>query len=768
MTLKIINKKALIASTLLLAGSFMPAAFAAEFDGLEEIVVTAQKREQAYTDVPVAVSTYSGEVLDMAQVTEFQDLIQVSPSVTYTQSGGMRGSGINVRGIGTSAFQIGVEPTVSVVIDGITLGRTVQFLTDLNDIERIEVLRGPQGTLFGKNASAGLINIITKRPSDEMEGSIRLTATDDDMFGVTGQVSGSITDRVRGRLSFFKRDYDGYSKNAFNGDDINGDDSWGLRAKLDIDLSDRTNLYIIADYSRQDRDCCVAPRKDLGFGRFVAFDYQGINVDDENTDVLVDNEVYADTETWGLSVEVTHEFDNWVFTSLTGYKDFSHETQQDFDPYTGPTYGRLVLNSNGSPGNPQEQEQFSQEFRITSTAWDNFDLTAGFFYWDQSLDRYFERDVDFCVVPGAGDASLSPDPAVTPCFFSLRGFGWMDSQVNFENWAVFGQADWHLSDRWTASLGLRYTEDDIDFDFVRTSPVPGFLVGPDFTGSNDVQDDAVTGKLAVQFRPTDDMMFFASYAEGYKAPAFDIIFGLGPNRLDPVPAEESEAWEIGMKAELFDRRLRLGVTAFRTDFQGLQGQAWEPDELVFLLTSAGDARTEGVEIDFTWKPTTNLLINGGIAWVDATFEDFTGQQCYEGQTAAQGCVAGLQDLSGKDVPNSPDLKYAIQFRYDIPLETSFDMYVAGGYRWQDDALSSITQHPGSEIDSYDVADLSVGAESNDGRWMARIFAKNLMDDFYSDLVSVSPAFLGGGSTHFVQRDSMRYVGAEVEFRFGAL
>ncbi len=168
---------------------------------LEEIVVTAQKRQERYLDVPVAVSAISGEVLNMAHTTEFQDLVQVSPSITYNQTGDQRGVGVLIRGIGTTALHTAVEPTVRTVVDGVTIGRTVQFITDLVDIERVEVLRGPQGTLFAKNASAGLINIITKRPSTEFEGSVQLTATDDDGFSARAALSGPFSDSVRGRIS---------------------------------------------------------------------------------------------------------------------------------------------------------------------------------------------------------------------------------------------------------------------------------------------------------------------------------------------------------------------------------------------------------------------------------------------------------------------------------------------------------------------------------------------------------------------------------------
>jgi iron complex outermembrane receptor protein len=533
---------------------------------LEEIVVTAQKREQRYLDVPVSVSTFSGDTLDLAKVTEFQDLVQISPSVTFNQTGDQRGVGVLIRGIGTTAFQTAVEPTVSVVVDGVTLGRTVQFLSDLNDIERVEVLRGPQGTLFGKNASAGLINVITKRPSESLEGSFRSSVTDDDSYEVSGSISGPLMDNVRGRVSAYTKEYDGWGKNLFTGNDINGDESWGIRGKLDIDFSDTVNLYLI-DASEQDRNCCSFLAETSG-DRFVRWDYEqyGISLDNnEKNNVTLDaQDGFSNTDTIGLSGELTIDFEYFVLTSITAYRNFELETNQGIDgmPYDTPTYGRFLFNANGAFGDGnQEQDQFSQELRITTTGWDDVTLTAGLFYFDQTVDRYFYREALLCVAPSAGDTSLSPDPSLTPCNVFLSPSGFFDSTVKTENWAAFGQADWRFADRWMASLGLRYTEDDIAVDFVRET-TPGPAVPPSSSGSNQVDDSDVTGKISLQYDATDEMMVYGSYSQGYKAPAFDLIFSATPERIaEAVPAEESEAWELGMKGEFFDER-RIGRVHF--------------------------------------------------------------------------------------------------------------------------------------------------------------------------------------------------------------
>lgn len=756
----------------LLLSSILPMATAAErSEFLEEIVVTAQKRTQAYVDVPVSVATFSGEILDLANTDNFQDLVQVAPSLTHTQSGGMRGDGILIRGVGTTAFQSGVEPTVSTVVDGVVLGRTGSFLSDLVDIERVEILRGPQGTLFGKNASAGVVNVITKRPTDETEGMIRVSATDDDQQTVEALISGGLSDNVRGRLSAFWKDFDGFIDNEFNGDTLNGDQSQGFRGKLEIDLSDSSNLLIIADYTEQDRNCCTWTIRNVGetpqFLPLLAFDTASLDIGDDNNEVLLGTPVFSDMEQSGISAEYTLDLDRFTLTSITAYRTWEIETQQDVDnmPFTEPTYGRLLITSNGGL---TEQDQFSQEIRLSTNDWDKVNFTVGLFYWRQNLERYFEREIQICAVPG-----FSPDipPETTACGFGITQFGFFNTEVDTDNIAAFGQADIELNEDWMLSVGLRYTYDDLEFDFSRPTDPIAFPAVPAFTGSGGDDDTDLSGKLALQWNKSDNTMFYGSFTRGYKSQGFDIIFGMTPERFDPIDPETSKAFELGMKSEFWDRRARLGVTLFHTLFEDFQGQAFDDAESAFVLTSAGEVVTRGLEVDLTVKPTENLLLNAAVAFTDAYYKEFENGPCWTGQTAAQGCIvnangASQQDLKDADVPNSPDVKFTIQARYDIRLDGPMDMYISSNIRWQDDAVSAVNQRPSLDIDSYGIVDLNVGFESDDGRWSAVFFAKNLFDENYTNVLFENVFDSVDGTAQFLSRDYERYIGARLEYRFG--
>ena len=725
---------------------------------LEEVIVTAQKREQGYLDVPVSVATLSGEILDVAKVNEFQDLVQVTPSLTYSQTGDQRGVGILMRGIGTTAFQTAVEPTVSTVVDGITMGRTVQFVSDLDDIERVEVLRGPQGTLFGKNASGGLVAIHTKNPTDEFEGRVRATMADDDAFSISAMVSGPLSDNVRGRLSVYSKTFDGWLKNAYTGNTINGDESFGARGKLAIDLSDSSSLMLIADVSNQDRNCCAQVLTSGNAAVVAEYAAYGVTLDRKN-DVTLDNEDgFSNTDTWGVSAQYDRDFDNWRFVSVTGYRGFTLESQQGVDgrPYNLENAGPgFLFFSNGAttsdldlpspmPGGDQEQTQLSQEFRLESTGWENTDLTLGLFYWNQSVERYFERVAKFS---GVGPF-----------------YGWLDSDVDTTSWAVFGQMDHRLSENLSLIAGLRYTDDEVEVDYDKVTPSPGPAISPGSEGSSSTTESNVSGKLGLQYTPSDEWTYFATVSTGYKAPAFDLIFNVTPETIEnPVPEETVTSLELGVKGVFWDGRARLGATLFDSEFKDLQGQGLTPDGLGFQLISAGKAVTQGLEVDLALKPTANWLLNMGFAYTDATYDEYRGAQCYPGQSEAQGCVGGVQDLSGQQIANAPKRKFTLQTRYDLASTGSMVPYVGASYRRQSDSPSDLNGDPRTNRPGYGILNLNAGVVAADGKWQLEVFVKNATDRFYNDRVGWF-GFQASGIAYNA-RDAWRYMGVQGSIQF---
>jgi iron complex outermembrane recepter protein len=732
---------------------------------LEDVLVVAQKRPQTYLQVPVSVSVLTSDVLDLAKVSEFQDLVQVSPSLTFSQAGDLRAGSILMRGIGTTAFQTAVEPTVSAAVDGITMGRTSQFIADLEDIDRIELLRGPQGTLFGKNATGGVIAIYTNNPTEALTGRVRASYSSDDARAVSGFISGSLREDTRGRLAFFSKSFDGWGNNAYTGNPAGGDDSWGARAKLDITLSDSVSLMLAADYAEQNRNCCALMLYDtegpLGLlveGEYAAY---GVKVAEGNTTTLDAQDDFSNTQTWGISSEFTVALDSWRLVSLTGYRRYTLESAQGVDgrPYSGQ--GALVVpgiffDSNGSysgagsgtPGGDHGQEQFSQEFRLESQTWARTNALLGLFYWDQAVDRYFER----ITVLGIGGINFG-------------GTGWLDSTVDTESWALFGQLDHALTDSWTLTAGLRYTEDQIDVAYEKTSLNPGLLVGPGSAAASAISETGVSGKLSLQYTPDARWMTYAAVSTGYKSPGFDLIFDVTPERIaQPAPAETVISYEVGTRLEFWSNRARLGATLFHSNFDDVQGQALTDDGLDFRLTSAGSAITRGLEVDFALMPAPGWWLGIAYAYTDAFYDDYTDGPCYPAQTAAQGCLAGSQNLTDKSIANAPRNKLAIQTRYDFQTRTSWAPYLGLAYRYQSDAPGDLNDDPRTYRASYAVVDLVAGLRSSDGLWSAEVFVKNAANEFYVDRQVSIP--IQGSYGAFLSRDAWRYTGIEVTYQFG--
>ncbi|MCJ7592465.1 MAG: TonB-dependent receptor plug domain-containing protein, partial [Woeseiaceae bacterium] len=300
---------------------------------IEEIIVTATKREENIGTVPVAVTAVSGSTIDSAGFTTLEGIQALVPSLSYGKGGTNRNSNLSLRGVGTISFAVGAEPGVSTVVDGVVLARQGQAFAELYDLERVEVLRGPQGTLFGKNASSGLINIISKGPTEEFEGGAEVSYYEDNELRVKGSVSGPISDKVQYRLNATYGNFDGFVKNAFNGEDIYGYDRWGVRGMLDFAPSDAVAVRVIAEHYETDDLCCseVVIVDDGGI-QADAFLLGGGIIDGAATRTTASNAVQR-TENQGnaLTVQLDWDFDNYTLTSVTGYRDWDNTERQDID-----------------------------------------------------------------------------------------------------------------------------------------------------------------------------------------------------------------------------------------------------------------------------------------------------------------------------------------------------------------------------------------------------------------------------------------------------
>lgn len=725
---------------IIIAASIAPVMAQAEMV-IEEIVVTAQKRAESSQDIPVAITAVTGETLENMGVQSFGDLTRASSSLTIQESNNKNESPISLRGIGTYSFSIGTEASVAVVIDDIPVARSGAAFANLVDIERVEVLRGPQSTLFGKSASAGVINIVTKAPSEELEGSIELLATDDNEYRGVGSVSGMVSDTVGVRLSGYYGDREGHLKNLTDGKQVHGEESYGFRGKLVADLSDVLTATAIAEYNQSESDCCAftyrsVPTGTTIFGQPVVG--PGITPSKTNKSLRVDAPLQSDTTDWMTSLKLDYEMGDYTLTSITGYRDWEYDWAIDVDGID-----TLTINQGG----PYVSELLTQELRIASPASETFEYVAGLYYAKSENSRSFDR----------GPIALS------------SWTGTADSELL----ALFGQSKIGLADNLALIAGVRVQTEEVSTTFLDHRASRSCSDG--CAGSDD--DSVVTGKLALQYFVNDDVMVFGGWSRGYKGQSYDITSSFTQETADkPVAPEESDAFEVGVKSTLLDGRLQLNVVAFTTEYTDFQATSSVSDSLgnvAFKLNNVGELETSGVEIDGLALISENFTVNFGIAAIDATIKSFKGADCFAHQAilAPAGCVevapgVSVQDLSGEDLANSPDLKVTLGGDLTIPMEnSSYDGFVNFSYQWQDEVNFNLLRSPLAVQDAYGIFNLSVGINEKDDRYRVTLFAHNLFDQDYVTSISDSNFFTQPIQQQQVPRGAERYLGLRLKYNF---
>ncbi|MEM7705934.1 MAG: TonB-dependent receptor [Pseudomonadota bacterium] len=735
---------------------------------LEEVIVTAQKREQSLSDVPVAVSVLGEEVIESAFANNLEDLQALVPSVNFRTGNTTRNSALTVRGIGTVSFSIGAEPSVSTVVDNVVLGRSGQAFGDLYDLERIEVLRGPQGTLFGKNASAGVVNITTRRPTDELEGYISASFFQDNESQFRGRVSGPLTDNLRGSLTVLSSDFDGYIRNVFNNQTVNGYDKQGARAMLDYDVSDNTNvLFIFEDYDA-DNNCC-ADLEARPSGRNPASEAApngtGLDLDQR----LVDHDFETRTldSTTAMSVQIDHDMSNFSLTSITAVRNWDNTEfrEGDFTSIAGdsnlPVFGvPFQLHDVG----PQEWRQFSQELRLTSTADGPLQYQVGLFYWNIDSERNFTREASCQNNNGQLNAAISDHLANTlglpnsdadvAAFITANNItcnandivsatGFMDTE--FDNIAIYADGTYDINDTFRALFGLRYTRDDVSFSHNRISNDEfgrrGVGVRPrtentDFSGSTD--DNDLSGRIGLQWDFSDSAMAYVTYSTGYKGPAFNVFYNMSANDLNPILAEESEAIELGLKYSADWGLINLAI--YDTEIENFQANDFDDSDGTTItgFTNGGDVETSGIELDFLIQPTDNITLTGGFAVSDA------------------------ESTTGAPLPFAPDVKASIGSQWEYPLSSGGRLQLNATYIYTDEKLSGNIGQTAENpflLPDYSILNGSFGYHSDDDRFSVTLIGRNLTDERYTT------TFSGDGFRYQIPRDAERYFGINVRTNF---
>ena len=763
---------------------------------LEEIVVTAQKREEKLSDVPVAVTALTSEQIGAAFANNIEDLQSMVPSVSYRKGNTTRNSALTVRGIGTISFSIAAEPSVSTVVDGVVLGRSGQAFGDLYDLERVEVLRGPQGTLFGKNASAGVINMTTKRPSEEFQGTVEAQMFQDNEYSLKASVSGPLSDTARGSLTVLDKQFDGYVKNVFNNQMANGYDRSGMRGMLEFDISDDTSMLIIAEKYDAKDECCTdlellpsgrnpaseAAPNSAGIVNGVAdLDLDLRKIDHDLTTMTLDSHT-------ALSVQLNTAVGEHELTSITAYRSWDNTEirEGDFTSIAGDSnlpmwQAPFQLHDLG----PQEWRQFSQELRLASTAGDALEYQVGAFFMNIESERNFTRDASCQNNNGQLDQAMTwyankslTGTDLTAALADLSAYAAAEGvscnandivsatafmSTEFNNWAVFGDGKYSISDSTRLLFGLRYTDDEVSYSHNRQSNDQygrrGVGVRPATENTNangSTSKSNVSGKFGIQTDLNDDSMFYATATQGYKGPGFNIYYNFKANGDDAAPISEELSTSLELGYKYTSDTLILNAAIFQTDIEDFQANNADCSDgtCITRLTNAGDVSTEGVEIDFTWAPMENLTLSGGLASIKAEIDKFN---CPD--PTATNCSA----RSGLPVPFAPELKYSIMAQYVIPRE-NMDIIINGSFVHTDEQVAGLpgndgSQNPAELLPEYDMVNASVGFSFDDDRYRVSIVGKNLGDESYVSTYS------GDGFRYQVPRDASRYFGAAFKASF---
>lgn len=728
-----------------------PAAIEAQDeDGVGDIIVTAQKRAENVQNVPLSVTAISGEAIERSGVASLTDLASTIPSVMVDQSNNIRNTNISIRGIGSSGTNPGIEPSVGVFVDGVYLPLGGMAQGELLDISTVEVLRGPQGTLYGRNTPVGAINITTRRPTSEPEARIRFGIGNYDLRHISGYVGGGLGENTAARLSFWTRDRSGYEYNLFTQDDQNDSENYGGRLRVTHDVSDGLRLDFIAHYSYIKAKCCVAEQRDVtgpfgiatpGFlAAQLALGLPFRNYDDK--DHIVDADDVGDdrSKNYGGSVQADLDLPgDHVLTSITAYEKWDNRAIVSADALPQAVYR-----------NSQDTfvRSFSQELRLSSPTGRRVEYLAGAFFYSQNM--VFDQLSTY--LSGANRLFPATTCTTPPCRIVPGDASGSTFTQDTTSAAIFGTATLNLTDEWSATGGLRYSHDkkDVFIDHYLNATAsstlrrlqPAFLIG-DVSRS----EDSVTWSINTKYNFTPDVMGFLTVSTGSKSGGFNTR-RVAPGTPYEFEPEESITYEAGVKSTLFDRKLVLNATIFNLVLKNFQESVLNPiTGTGFIVGNAGERRVRGIEVDFRARPDRRLTLDGGFAYLDAEFTDRPSGQCPVDRTP-NGTLPGTCNFNGLTPEKSPKWKVNAAAQWTQPVTQALDVFGRGEVSYTSSYnLMATLDGPGIQP-GYTLVNLRAGLQSEEGGWEVAFWMRNATDVAYYGQGTVQPlnTFVSGGGT----------------------
>lgn len=761
---------------------------------LEEIVITAQKRTEKLENVAVAASVVSSDEISKLNAGDISDLNRLVPSVEL--NGTINGRvPLGVRGISSVSNEgtVGLSSGVALMIDGVPIPSDSRAGNALEDVQSIEVLKGPQATLGGRTAASGVVNIVTRQPSDTWDGSVSATATNDKEYRFNGFISGPVIDKVDFSLSGY------YTTRDFPITNIQLDRKTsevveGVRAKLLIKPTDDLDIKLSAREGTDNSDgfnlvyTHITPGIQLltgpGGPPFYPSQSQllgGITPSTTNLKYSSPIDVFSNVRDTDFGADIQYRIGSLTLASTTAYQREQQTNEQDLFAVSDFFWNVLTQGTAPPFYNTQTQyediKQLSEELKLVSAVDQPFSYVLGVFYSDTKVGYAEAR----ALLPALDNVSVTPDTKTTD---------------------IYGRSTWKITDVTSLITGLRYNHDQISYDMLESSYTVSFpppvIVGP-LSASNSSSQGTTVGDITLQQQFATHGMAYLTYARGYSPAAYNTAQALTPTEptLGKVQAENINHFELGTKGTYLDNRLTLNVAVFDTKYQKFQVQIFDQSNTSInpplVLANAGGAETRGLEFDTAFAATRDLRVDFDAAYIDAKFTDYNGAPCYYPTSVAglgfnpagcyqaqNGVVIGgsgahtvtgvpvVQNLTGATMPNSPKFKFTTNVEQHIPLPAPVDIVLNGNYTWRSQAQMLVDQNPFGIQGSFGILNLSVGLEDKKGKYSVTAFLNNVTNHvYYTDIEDFWSSPWGGTDTVVGQpaRDAQRYGGVRVLYKF---
>ncbi len=718
---------------------------------LEEVVVTARKREEGSQSVPLSVSAYGAEQLETLKVRDLQSLAVGMPNVAMDDAGSARGyANFSIRGLGINSSIVSIDPTVGVFVDGVYLGLPAGNVFDIFDLEQIEVLRGPQGTLFGRNVTGGAVLIRTAKPGDEFAGAVRAAIDGGDQGGLNsymmGTLGGPITDTLAGKFTAYYNEDEGWFENELTGDDFGEVEQTMYRAVGVWSPTDSAEVTLRWEHAENDSQGPAGQTHTNGSGVPGAF----VNFDRDSHDLSIDEEGFYNTETDFVTLEYNQDvaFGNGTITNIFGWREYQAESLGDIDAQPVWLFHSTTWTN---------AEQYSNELRYSGTFADRAAITAGLYYFKNDIDYHERRGL-------LGIATGGVAPAVT---FDGGGY------YSVETWAGFGALDYDLTDSLILNLGLRYSYEEKDAQLASlvynvapagtptcnlVSPGPGESSCPiDFEDSDSWT--TWSPKVGLTWELSDSARVYGSWTRGFRSGGYNLR-NTSPFPQDvpgPFDEEQVDNYEIGYKSEF--GRGRLNAALFYNDISDMQRELNFPGPIgiIQVIRNTADAGILGFEFDGTFALSDRLVALASLGWIDAEYTDVWADLNRDGV------------VDGKD--ESLSLPRAAEWTYSVGLNHELDLgswgYLSSriNYAYRDD--SAYTDDNLGYLLDQEILDLGFDLHTNDGHWTVGVYGKNLLNDVKHGGDTQLPDTISGVPTGgtFAPLAKGRVYGVQVDYKF---